>query len=518
LRRYNFDARQPSLPSVFLFPDSRSLDMRIALAEVAQETDSFSPLRADRSDFEAYGLYFGQEILQHMRGVGPLGGFLEVAAEQPEPVEVLPLIRAWGSAGGTITDQTLAFLTERLVTGLTQVLPVDGVFLSLHGAAAAESEDDVEGHVLQAVREVVGPSVPIVVAFDHHANITQRMVACANALIGHETQPHDPPATGRKAARLLFEMLRGNVRPTVAWQKIPMITPQDQFLTAAGPMKEWFDLARELEARPGVLDVSPYPMQPWLDVAEGGWAVVVHTNNDAALARSLALEMANKAWALRDQFWASERVAAAAAVRQADQADEGLIILSDTGDSVYGGAPGDSTCILQALLAQPPSSLAYLPMVDPAALDAAIKAGVGANVTLDLGGKLDNVFSQPVRVTGSVAAVSQGFIVDLHDRGVCDLRRTALLDVGTLRIVLLDHRSFAINHPVLYTHLGLDLADAKLVVVKTASNFQFFSRWRKGLIRVDSPGTTQSDLTAFTWRRVPRPMYPLDPLDDWQAP
>lgn len=486
--------------------------MRIAFAEVAQETDSFSPLRADRSDFEAYGLYFGDEILERMRGVGPIGGFLEVAAEQPQPVTLLPIIRAWGSAGGTITAETLKFLTQRLVDGLQQSLPLDAVFLSLHGAAAAENEDDVEGHVLQAVRAVVGHDIPVVVAFDHHANITQRMVEQASLLVGHETQPHDPPDTGRKAARLLFRMLRGEIRPTVAWRKIPMITPQDQFLTSSGPMKEWFDLAREMERRSRVLDVSPYPMQPWLDVAEGGWSVVVHTDNDVNLANSLAAEIAEKAWSLRDQFWRSERVAAADAVRQADAAERGLIILSDTGDSVYGGAPGDNTCILRAMLEQRITSLALVPMVDPAALAAAIAAGVGSEITVDLGGKLDHVFSQPVQVTGRVAAVSHGFIVDLHDRGVCDLRQTALLEVGSIRIALLDHRSFAINHPVLYTHLGMDIADAKMVVVKTASNFQFFSRWRSGLIRVDSPGTTQSDLTAFEWKRIPRPTYPLDKL------
>ena len=245
--------------------------MRIAVAEVAQETGSFSSMVADRSDFEAYGLFFGEEILERMRGIGPIGGFLEVVAEQAEAVEVLPIIRAWGSAGGIITAETLDFLTERLVTGLKQSLPLDAVFLSLHGAAAAESDDDVEGHVLQAVRAVVGREIPVVVALDHHANITRRMVELADALIGHETQPHDPPATGRKAGRLLFRLLRGEIRPTVRWRKIPLITPQDQFLTSAGPMQEWFDLARQMECRPGVLDVSPYPMQPWLDVAEGGW-------------------------------------------------------------------------------------------------------------------------------------------------------------------------------------------------------------------------------------------------------
>jgi microcystin degradation protein MlrC len=490
--------------------------MRIAVAEIAQETDSFSPMVADLTDFEAFGLYFGDEILERMQNVGPIGGLLQVAAEQTERVELVPIVRAWAGAGGTITAATLDFLTGRLVEGLKKSLPVDAVFLALHGAAASERVDDVEGHVLIAVRVCVGDRIPVVVCLDHHANVTRRMVQCANGLIGHETQPHDTIATGRKTARFLFNLLNGRIRPTLAWRKVPMITPQDQFLTSKGPMKEWFDLAREMEQRPGVVDVSPYPMQPWLDVAEGGWAVVVHTNNDPALAESLAAECARKAWDLRKAFWVSDRVAPAEAVRRAVAADSGLIVLSDTGDSVYGGAPGDSTCLLRELLAQQVPSVALLPLVDPEAVECARSAGIGAQIALDLGGKVDHVFSQPVPVTARVAALSQGVTLELPDRGPCDLGRTALLEVGRIRIVVLDQRTFAINHPVLYAHLGLEVADAKMVVLKTASNFQFFERWRKGLVRVDSPGMTQSDLTAFSWQRIPRPIYPLDELPDWQ--
>ncbi len=294
-----------------------------------------------------------------------------------------------------------------------------------------------------------------------------------------------------------------------------MITPQDQFLTLQGPMKEWFDLARNKECQTAVIDVSPYPMQPWLDVAEGGWSVVVHTDNDDELAETLAEELAKKAWGLRELFWESERVAPPDAVSQAVGAERGLVILSDTGDSVYGGAPGDSTVILRELLAQKVTCAALVPMVDPESLEAAFVAGVGAEVTIDLGGKVDHIFSRPLHVTARVAATSNGVTVNLADRGICELGRTALLEVGRVQIVVLDHRSFAINHPVLYTHLGLDIDDAKIVVLKTASNFQFFQRWRSGLIRVDSPGVTQSDLTAFDWKRIPRPIYPLDALVNW---
>ncbi|MFN0198832.1 MAG: M81 family metallopeptidase [Planctomycetaceae bacterium] len=490
--------------------------MRIAVAEIAQETDSFSPLRADLSEFESYGLYRGLDVIERMRGAGPIGGLLDVVAEQSSPVELVPLIRAWGGAGGTILDETFAQLKTELLDRLRAAGPVDAVFLVLHGAAACESEDDLEGIVLEEVRRVVGERIPIVVPFDHHANITTRKMRNADLLVGHETQPHDPIETGRKTARLLFRMLAGEISPVRAWQKIPMITPQDQFLTAAGPMKTWFDRARAFEQQPGVLDVSPYPMQPWLDVAEGGWAVVVHTDDDKYLARRVAAEMAELAWSLRKEFWRSERVSPKEAVAQAVNAEEGLVILSDTGDSVYGGAPGDNTTLLRELLAQGVPCSSLIPVVDAEAVATAISSGVSSPITLTIGGRHDRQFSRPVTFDGRVAAISEGVTVEIPDRGVCHIGRTALVECGAVRIVLLDNRSFAINHPILYTHLGIDVDAAKLVVVKTASNFQFFAPWRKRLIRVDTPGTTQSNLGEFHWQRLPRPIDPFEELPEWK--
>jgi len=504
--------------------------MRIAIAEIGQETDSFSPLITTLDDFETYGLWSGAEILEKSQGFGPLGGYLEVVSEAgsrpasddpastsdaPIQIETVPLLRAWASAGGPIADETLATLIDGVTTGLQQNLPLDAVFLSLHGAASTVSIDDAEGTILSAVREVIGDELPLVVALDHHANITAEMVAHADALVGHETQPHHPFDTGCKAARLLIDMLRGGCQPHIVWRNIPLITPQDQFLTAQGPMKEWFDQARQSEQDPRVLDVSPYPMQPWLDVDQGGWSVVVHTDGAAELAEQIADEMARTAWRLRDTYWESERVAPDAAVSQTARHTEGLVLLSDTGDSVYGGAPGDSTCVLEALLRNPPPRPALVPLVDPLAVEAVREAGVGASITLDVGARQDTIFSRPVTVTGQIASVCAGLSSRIGDRGLCHIGPSALLEIGTIKLVLLAHRNFAINHPLLYTHLGLDIAEAGAVVLKTASNFQFFADWRTAMIRVDSPGMTQSDLHAFTWKRRPRPLYPLDALDDW---
>src|SRR5262249_26133525 len=148
------------------------------------------------------------------------------------------------------------------------------------------------------------------------------------------------------AAQMLFAQLRGDIKPTMAWRKIPMITHQEQFLTSHGPMKEWFDLAREMETRPGVVSASTIPMQPWLDVAEVGWAAVIVTKNDMPLAEQRAGELAQKAWDLREAYWKIDSISPEAAIKRALAAEKGVVILSDTGDSVFGGATGDSTVIL----------------------------------------------------------------------------------------------------------------------------------------------------------------------------
>ena len=491
--------------------------MRIAIAEIGQETCSFNPVPTTLESFEGYGLLLGDRILEMMPGVGMLGGFLDVVQEHPDPVDIVPIIRAWAGACGTITAETLEYFEDRLVTGLREAMPLDGIFLGLHGAAASHKDDDLEGYLLEALRRAIGHDVPVVTPLDHHANITRRMVENLDLMVGYRTQPHDPFETGKIAARLLLRQLRGEIKPVAGWRKIPMITQQDQFLTSGGPMKEWFDLAREIESRPGVLSASPFPMQPWLDVLEGGWTALVYTDGDEELAQSLADELADRAWEMRDRFWVSARVTPDEAVRQAVEAEDGLVILSDTGDSTYGGAPGDSTCLLRALVEQDIPCAALVPMLDPEARDSAARAGIGSHVTLTVGAKHDNVFNTPIEITGQVTALSDGLQVRLAGRGFGNIGPTALIEIGNVKLVLMARLGFAINQPILYTHLGIDIDEARMVVVKTASNFQYFAPWRKQLIRVDSPGMTQSDLHAFTWRHLPRPIHPLDDLPTWKA-
>ena len=489
--------------------------MRIAIASYGQETSSFSPVQTTLETFGLYGLFEGEQIIERCGEVGAIGGFIKKLDADIDWTPV-PIIHGWAGASGPLTADTLKYFAKKIADGLRAAGSLDAMYFALHGAAVADGVHDTEAYLLYIVRQVIGPEVPLVISLDHHANLTQAMVAQVDALVGHRTQPHDQYATGVLAAKLLSGILRDETEPVMAWRKIPMITHQEQFLTVRGPMKEWFDLGREMESRPGVLSTSNFPMQPWLDVPEGGWATAVVTDGDRDLAEALADELAAKAWSLREEYCRLDSVSPQEAVRRAEEADNGLVILSDTGDSVFGGATGDSTTILAELLRQQVSSLALVPMVDPLTVTAAVAAGVGGELTTTIGGKLDPNFGEPLELTAKVTAIGGGrFDVNMLGFESFDVGQAVLLEVGAIRILVTEKRGIGGNHPVVYEHFGIDLADVKMIVLKTASNWQFYQEWISEVVRVDTPGGTTSHLEDLIWQHLPRPIYPLDQADNY---
>ena len=492
--------------------------MRIAFAQIWQETHSFNPILTDVEDFKQGGLYFGEEIFAKMEDLGEIGGFLKAIREESQPVELIPIIRAWAMSGGRISSEALNFFEAELSGGLTKNLPVDGVYLSMHGAAASENVDDFEGYLLTVVRNIVDTSVPIVVSFDHHANITQLIIDQADALIAYQTQPHDPFETGYRSGKMIVPIINKEVKPTLAWQKIPMTAPADLGTTAEWPMKAWFALAREIEKHPGVLSVSNFPVQPWLDVPELGWSVVVVTDGDLELAQENAAALANKAWELKDEFWKVRRLPADEAIKRAVEAKSGPIILCDASDSVLSGVPGDSTCLLQEMIRQNIDSIALLPIVDPEVVEYAIQAGVGSTIEVSIGGKLDRVFNKPVEITGRVSGiVKDGLNYPIGKWGSSDMGRTVILEVGCIKLLVSEHRGIGGTHPDIYRRFGIEPAEAQIIVVKTYFHYENYRSMLQGTYMVDCPGLSGWDLRTFGWKKIPRPIYPIDDIEEWKA-
>jgi len=499
--------------------------MRLALIDIGQETNDFNPVATTLRDYEAFGIFEGGEIVAKLRGLGQVGGYLEAVERSARAIETVPIIRAWATAGGRITDEARRFFDAKIRNGLNAAGRVDGLALQLHGACAAEGAgggpgvDDVEGEQLALCREILGPDVPIVMSLDHHGNVTERMVRLSTAIVAHRTQPHEPFDTGKIGAELLIRAVAGEVRPVMAWRKLRLLSHQEQFLTAKAPMKIWFDRARAHEAQDKrVLHIANFPMQPWLDVEDGGWAVVVVTDGDRALAERLADEMADLAWSLRAEFQKKDAVAIDEAVRMADAEPRGVVVLSDTGDTVFGGAAGDSNLILESILRQGIKSTALIPLIEPQTVARLIAAGEGATVSLAVGGGAAKAFFTPLPVTGRVRKIASGMITvsNYHQREV-DMGRTVVFDVGPATLLVSELRGVAGNLPDAYRAFGIEPRDYKMAVLKTASNFQFFASITSRVIRVDTRGPGQSDIAGLPWTRVPRPIYPLDDIDDWRG-
>jgi microcystin degradation protein MlrC len=487
---------------------------RIALIHVMQETDTFNPVPTTLADFENVALLEGDELLSRLDVNGPIAGYREAIAASTTAIATVPILRADSQSGGRLTRDTLEELCRRVASGLNATIPIDGVMVFLHGAASAIGVDDVEGHILTTIREVVGPDVPLWLMLDHHANLTHEMMRHCDLLMAYRTQPHDPFATAFELTGLALRHLAGEIQPTIAWRKIPMITHQEQYLTDQGPMKEWFDHARAVEAAGRALTVSLFPMQPWLDVEEAGWSVAVATDGSRDAAETLADELADHAWDMRDRFMEQQSLSVEAAIEYAADPHRGTVLLSDTGDSVLGGSTGDSTVILGALLRGPLRYRALVPVADPEAARLLADCVDGDPVTVKVGGWA-NSFYAPVEVEGTVRTVRDGKVMlDGLPQGSVDMGTSAIIDVGEVTILVTEHAGVGGIHPDVYRHLGVEPSSYKMIVMKTASNFQYMRDITTTFVRVATPGPTQSDVATLPWARIPRPIFPLDPIQD----
>ena len=489
--------------------------MRLALVQVSQETDTFNPEPTTLDDFRAFGVYTGEAMLPKMRGMGTVGGYLDETAAH-SGIETLPIVRGNATAGGRITLEAFEFFSDAIRDGLVAAGDIDGLALHLHGACSAEGIDDVDGLLITMCRQILGANVPIVVTLDHHANVTQQMVDGCDAIVGYRTQPHDPVETGRASTTLLIRLVSGT-RATMAWRKIPLLSHQEQYLTKQPPMKTWFDLARDMETERGVLSVSTFPMQPWLDVEEAGWATVVVTDGDRHDAKRRAGELADLAWSLRDDFQLKTSISPDDAVLRAAVAPDGVVVISDTGDSMFGGSAGDSTVLLESILRLGIESAVLIPMVDRGAVATLAAAGAGATVTLDVGG-CTTPFFEPLAVTGVVRGVSSGAFdlgAEGHQGREVDMGATVIFEVAPVTLMISELRGLGGNLPSVYRHFGVEPADYQIAVLKTASNFQYFAPITSEVIRADTPGPTQSNIAALDWVRVPRPIYPIDDHVTW---
>ncbi len=493
--------------------------IRVAVAGLSHETNTFAEGLTTYDDFARGrgfpGLMRGEAMAETLGGKAICtGAFLDAAEELG--FEALPLLWTFPQPSGVIEQAAYDRVLAMLLANLEAALPVDGVLLELHGAMVTEELEDAEGDILEHVRRIVGPETPVIATLDLHANISPRMVAQSDALIGYDTYPHvDAWERGWDAARLLVAAIEGRVRPASALAQAPMLIGPPRQCTLAAPMQDIIALAHEAEERPGILNVTVAGGFPFADIHDCGAAVAVTADGDEALARATAEEIGRAMWERREEFRV-RLTPLPEAIDHALRTGEGPVVLADGSDNPGGGAPCDGTVMLQALIEAdvPRSTVAII--TDPQAVAQAIAAGVGEQVTLQVGGKTDDRHGPTLTLTGYVRLIADGRFANrgpMYTGIEADMGRTVVFVVGGVEVILTEQRIQPYDCQALRC-VGIEPRERLLIGLKSAVHFRAdFGPIATAIFEVDTPGVHNPDVTRLEFRRLRRPMWPLDEID-----
>jgi microcystin degradation protein MlrC len=490
--------------------------MRIALAEFKQETNTFVPFTTTVRTFEDQYLYRGEEMLSafgkaRLEIPGALDAIREAAAE---PV---PLLATMAMASGTVERKSFDILLGEIEERLKAAGSVDGLFLALHGAMILEDEPDAESEIVRRLRALLKPGTPVTVSLDLHGHITAAMLQSDVAYIGYREFPHiDMYETGYRAANLLIDWINGKVSPVMALSKRHMVFSPDSARTTVPPLSDIVAEGRAMEARGEVLHVSLFPVQPWIDTPDLGFAALVCAQNQQ-VAQNAADRLAKMAWDRRAEF--EPEVTELDEIIRVGLSSPGLTVASDSGDTPSGGAAADSTAVLLALLdagADRADRISICTICDAEAAAEAARAGVGKTVTLNVGHKRSGL-GEPLTVTGKVKVISDGSYVLEGPGGngmVGEMGLTVVLAIGSIRLNLRSIPHFEWDLGI-HRSVGLDPASAALVFVRSPAHFRVsYSPIAARIFLADTPGPTCVNMRRIPFTKVTRPFYPLDLVND----
>jgi microcystin degradation protein MlrC len=487
--------------------------MRFALGGIMHESNTFCPQMTTLKQFIDGETLTGEDIVSSLRGSRSfVGGVIDAAEELG--VELVPTLFASTSPYGVVEKEAFTYLLNQLCVRMRQSGAVDGVVLCLHGGMVAENSVDSEGEILARVREIVGTDTPVTCTLDMHCNVSQRMIDNCDAFFVNNENPHmDSYDRGVEATRVLRDVVEGRVEPLMALRKPGMLPPTLHVNPPhSGPLVEIFKRAFEMEEDPRVINVNVCAGFPWSDVPDAGMSVVTVVDGDQGLADELADELSQRLWEARREFIPS-LLKPDEAVEKAMQAEEGPVILADVADNPGDGTTQDSTAILASLIRHGAQDALLAVINDADALEACLAAGVGGEVTLDLGCKA-RLFGDPVHLTGRVKTITDGSLrhsSSLYGEFERQIGRTVVLETGGIEIIVTERRNVPMVSELFWRH-GIDPSTKKIIVVKTfrmhlEPKYRLFA---KEVIEVDAPGQASVDMKSFNWTKIPRPMYPID--------
>lgn len=498
--------------------------MHVLIAMMNHETNTFSPVVTDLDRFALNAGSLppsGDAARDAYRGTGTgVGAFIQVAEEVGATYDIA--ICAHAQPSGLVDNAAFEAICGAITNAL-QNKTYDAILLDLHGAMVTQTYEDGEGELLRRVR-AVAPDTPLAVAYDMHANIHADMVELADTVAGYQTYPHiDMHGTALRAGRALMKHIQHGAQPTTAWGRVPMIPHVMRQGSDDEPNRSLQARAKEMETQ-GALCASVFVGFPHADIENAGLSAVVVTDNDPELAARWRDELLAMAWAQREAFVyhlepLTESVARAA---QLQPESDGPIVLLDHYDNAASGGTMDTTATLAEILRQGLDNVAAFAIFDPEAVQAAIQAGVGAQVSLAVGGKLPMPqvphVSQPLQLDGVVKTISQGRFRakgPMSAGARMDMGQAVVIDTGKVEVVLISRHIEPFDANALLS-LGIDPMQKRFIMLKSRIH------WRAGLGRLAAVtiecagvGVCTSDYSELQFQHLRRPIYPLEPDTIW---
>ena len=486
--------------------------MRVVTGAICHETSTFTPVATTWESYrnERFGYLHGDEIFTKFRGTNtPIGGFLDGAGKHG--FELIPTVFANAHPSGPTPRDIFDTILGDLLDGIVAAGTIDGVLLELHGAMVVEGIDDGEGHILGAVRELVGSEVPILAQLDIHSNVSQRMIEMADVLIGRETYPEiDQADRSRECADVLVRILRDGVRPTMALHQIPLVWGMNQ-VTAHSPMREAIAELHRIEAQPEVICGSIATCYPLADIPDLGASVYIVTDSDLALAQRYADELGAWIWERRAD-WHIPMPSTREALAEAESRGKYPVMFADRNDNTGGGSPGDSTGMLQTFIDAELEDACILYVVDPEAVKVCTQAGIGATLTLDIGGKASPLQGKPVTMKVEVVALSDGsfFYDGPRNAGLGgNMGPSAYIRQGGIHVLIVTEREQPYDTAFSRT-LGLDPRQMRYIGIKSAAHFrQGFESWAGAIYAVSEPSAQAPAGSDLQFHNLGRRLYPI---------
>lgn len=490
--------------------------LRIAVGQISSESNHFVVAPCGLDHFRTTGYLLEAHEVFELEGTdGEVAGMLSVLQAAGD-VEIVPLLATRANSSGPLTTECYTYLKDHLLAPLRSAGAVDGVILSHHGSMATVTEDDPEGDIAAAVRTIVGQAAPIVMTLDLHGNVTRRMIESTTAILGYEHYPHDDVyTTGERGANLLLATIRGMVRPAMVLAKLPLILTAFNASTAGeGPFARLMRHAKALEHEPGILSTSLFFVGSYIDIPDMGCGSLVITDGDTERATAEAKRLAQLFWSQRWEFQVPT-ISVAEAVKRGRAISGAPVLLLDTADTTGGGASGDSSALVKALLDEGVTEPCLAMVVDPAAVQRCLEAGIGQKVVLSLGHQLDPAWGTPLTVQGIVRRMSDGrftYTGGILGGASASMGPSVVLEVGSIHILIMSYATYEWADEQ-YRSVGLYPEDAKFVGVKNMMNFRFgYREIMKDFFVLDLPGPTPADMRALPFKRVRRPLFPLDEI------